>query len=150
MRGGSQTGQPTSNPKGLGRHLVIDLSGCRSEDLRDADSLIELLIEAAHRSGASIVGSYAERFGGGGGVSAIVVVKESHISIHTWPELGYASLDIFTCGQGVDPWKAYEVVLERLKPAGVGAIEIIRGLGVVMGRGNTNIEIEARQAQRGG
>lgn len=132
MRGGSRAGHPLYNSKGLGRHLVVELSGCDANILRDANFIMDLLTEAAHRCGATIVGKYAERFGGGGGVSAILVIKESHISIHTWPELGYASLDIFTCGEKLDPWKAYELILEKIRPANVGAIEIIRGLSVAV------------------
>jgi len=117
--------------KGLGRHLVVELQGCSPEKLKDIKALLEILSEAAVRSGATIVGRYAEKFGGGGGVSAIVVIKESHISIHTWPEHGYAALDIFTCGQSVDPWKAYDYVVERLEPGSVTAFEIIRGMNIL-------------------
>ncbi|MCS7146201.1 MAG: adenosylmethionine decarboxylase [Nitrososphaerota archaeon] len=148
MRGGSRAEHPLPNPKGLGRHLVVELCGCDSDILRDSNFILDVLTEAAHSSGAEVVGRYSERFGGGGGVSAIVVIKESHISIHTWPELGYASLDIFTCGEHVNPWKAYGLIIEKLKPTGVGAIEIIRGLNVSLNM-SVNLQVQAGK-RRGG
>jgi len=62
------------------------------------------------------------------GVTGVVVVKESHISIHTWPEYGYASIDIFTCGNNSNPWKAYQYIVETLKPKRVQVIELKRGI----------------------
>jgi S-adenosylmethionine decarboxylase len=63
-------------------------------------------------------------------VSYILVVKESHISVHTWPELGYAAVDIYTCGEHVDPWKAFNVMAESFNPKTVSVMEIKRGLMV--------------------
>ncbi len=98
--------------------------------MSDPSGLLSLLKEAACMSGASVVGQYAERFEGGGGVSAIVVVKESHMAVHTWPELEYASVDIFTCGERADPWKAFQIIVERLNPRHNSVFEIIRGVSI--------------------
>ncbi len=148
MRGGSRAGHPVSNSKGLGRHLIVELFGCDPHILSDANLLDEILTGAALYSGATIVGKYFERFGEGGGVSAIVVIKESHISIHTWPELGYAALDIYTCGESIDPWKAYDLIVGRIEPLNVGAFEIIRGLNVYR---NSRVSLQAREGKlRGG
>ncbi|MEM0445401.1 MAG: adenosylmethionine decarboxylase [Nitrososphaerota archaeon] len=146
MRGGSRAGHPAYNSKGLGRHIIVELYGCNPEILSDADTLLEILTEAAVCSGATIIGKYVERFDGGGGVSAIVVIKESHISLHTWPELRYASLDIFTCGENTDPWKSYEFVIEKMRPASVSTLEIVRGLNVSRG---VDLRLEAG-GSRGG
>lgn len=131
MRGGSRAGHHAYNSMGLGRHIIVELYGCDSYLLSEANTLLEILTEAAMYGGATVVGRYVERFEGGGGVSAIVVIKESHISLHTWPELGYASLDIFTCGNTTDPWKSYDFILKRIKPASVNTLEIVRGLNVL-------------------
>lgn len=130
MRVGGQAGNPSRDVKGLGRHLILELTGCDRLLLSDVDFLEDLLTKAAVASGATIVGTYSERFDDGQGVSAIIVLKESHISIHTWPELGYAALDIYTCGENIDPWKAYDLIISRLEPENVGAFEVIRGLNV--------------------
>ncbi|MEM0381299.1 MAG: adenosylmethionine decarboxylase [Nitrososphaerota archaeon] len=148
MRGGSRAGHPVYNSKGVGRHLIVDLYGCDPHILSDEKPLIRILTEAANHSGATIVGRYAEKFDKGGGVSAIVVIKESHISLHTWPELGYASLDIFTCGDSVDPWKAYEYIIRKIRPFKVGAFEVIRGQNVLIDL-SLSLHTEAEE-QRGG
>lgn len=62
------------------------------------------------------------------GVSGVVVISESHLAIHTWPELGYAAVDIFTCGETVDPWDAYRLLVELFGPERVTATEIRRGM----------------------
>ena len=93
----------------LGRHLVVEYSGCDSGILGNADLLEEYLNEAVRKSGATIVRSVFHRYNPQG-VSGVVVIAESHISIHTWPEYGYAAVDFFTCGQSVDPHKAHEYI----------------------------------------
>jgi len=61
-------------------------------------------------------------------VSGVVVIAESHISIHTWPEYGYAAVDIYTCGESTDPWRACEIVAEELKAQSVYVTQINRGI----------------------
>jgi len=62
------------------------------------------------------------------GISGVVVIAESHLSIHTWPEYNFASVDIYTCGNEVDPWKAYNYLLKHFKAKGVTALELKRGM----------------------
>ncbi len=112
--------------KALGRHVLSEYYGCDPFILDDVDLLKELMEEAARRSGATIVKSIFHRFNPYG-VSGVVVIAESHLSIHTWPELGYASVDLYTCGENVDPWIAFEFLKEKLKAKTATTIELKRG-----------------------
>ncbi|RLF17668.1 MAG: adenosylmethionine decarboxylase [Thermoprotei archaeon] len=113
----------------LGRHIIAEFIGCPREILDDVELLRNLLIEAANRAGSQVVTETFFKFRPQG-VSGVVVIKESHLSVHTWPEYGYAAIDIFTCGSNVDPWKAYGFLRERLKPSHVSVIEVRRGVDV--------------------
>ncbi len=112
----------------LGRHLVCELHGVSPDLLRDKEMLRDLLLRAAEASGSTIVGDYFYKFEGSMGVTGVVVVAESHLSIHTWPEYGYAAVDVFTCGDHTDPWRALEVLRERLRPERVDVTELTRGI----------------------
>jgi S-adenosylmethionine decarboxylase proenzyme len=94
--------------------------------LNDVGKIKGLMDEAAAVSGASIVESIFHRYSPHG-VSGVVVIEESHLAIHTWPEYGYAAVDLFTCGEEVDPWKAYEFLKKGLVPQSTSTQEIIRG-----------------------
>ncbi|UOP00203.1 adenosylmethionine decarboxylase [Kingella potus] len=82
-----------------GRHGLLDLYGCDASILRDADRLHTLLAQAAAAARATILHSRFHTFGGAGGVTGVLLLAESHISIHTWPEHRYAAADIFLCGK---------------------------------------------------
>ncbi|UCD95233.1 MAG: S-adenosylmethionine decarboxylase proenzyme [Candidatus Zixiibacteriota bacterium] len=111
----------------LGRHLIAELSDCPSEVLNDSAILEEVMKEAARISGATVVDSTFHRYSPQG-LSGIVVIAESHISVHTWPEYGYAAIDCFTCGTSVDPWKALEYLKSALKSRSMAVSEIKRGI----------------------
>lgn len=82
----------------LGVHVLLELNECRTELLMDVASVREKLIEAVRKGGGTIVGDYFQQFEPYG-VSGMIVISESHVSIHTWPEYGYAAVDVFTCGK---------------------------------------------------
>ena len=82
----------------LGTHGLLDLHGCPPQPLRDAALLQTLLEQAAGQCGATVLSAHFHTFGGGGGVTGVLLLAESHISIHTWPEHGFAAADIFMCG----------------------------------------------------
>ena len=82
--------------------------------------------EAARRAGATIIHSRFHPFSPMG-ISGVVLIQESHLTIHTWPELGYAAVDVFTCGPDVDPWKACEFLQESLHAEHCEAREYERG-----------------------
>lgn len=85
------------SPTPLGRHLLLDLYDCPEELLRfPADSEV-ILLAAAEAMGATVIESRFHAFSPHG-VSGMVIIAESHLSIHTWPEHGYAAVDVFSCG----------------------------------------------------
>lgn len=112
--------------RALGRHLVLELYNCDPEVLNDRDRIEEIMTKAAERAGATIVQKVFHLFNPHG-VSGVVVIAESHLAIHTWPEYGYAAVDVFTCGSKVDPWKAYEYIKEQLGAQYHSTMEIYRG-----------------------
>jgi len=111
----------------LGRHLLLELKICNEEVLDDLDFLKDCLNEAAIQSGATVVGESFYHFSPCG-VSGVVNIAESHISIHTWPEYRYAAVDVFTCGDDVDPEKAARLITERLGAQSHSLIELRRGI----------------------
>ena len=86
----------------VGRHVTMDLRGAPYEKLNDSVYLKRVMIEAAHRCGATIVGEQFVKFDPQG-VTGVLVLSESHLSIHTYPEEGFAAIDCYTCGEHVDP-----------------------------------------------
>ncbi len=111
----------------LGRHLVVEFTGCSSKLLDDMQHLEESLNEAVRRSGATKVRSILHRYNPQG-ISGVVVIAESHFSIHTWPEYGYAAVDFFTCGESVDPYRALDYMKEHLEASDVQVTELMRGM----------------------
>ena len=111
----------------LGKHLLLELQDCNKEVLNDLIFLRNALVTAAINCGATVLGESFHPFNPQG-VSGVVVIAESHLSIHTWPEYGYAAADIFTCGTSVQPEKAAEVLIEKLGAKNHSLIEIQRGL----------------------
>jgi len=112
--------------KGLGKHLVVELYGCDSAKISDMKVIEKHLQKAVNLSGATIVQPFFHQFPPNG-VSGIVVVAESHFSIHTWPEFGYAALDIFTCGDLTEGRKAVEYLKKHLKVKSCSIMELERG-----------------------
>ena len=111
----------------LGRHLLLELKICDEEVLNDLSFLRDCLKEAAVQSGATVVGESFYHFSPQG-VSGVVNIAESHISIHTWPEYKYAAVDVFTCGDDVDPEMAARVITEKLGAQSHSLIELRRGI----------------------
>ena len=111
----------------LGRHLLVELHDCDREALNDLEFIREVMLQAAISCGAEVLGDSFHRFSPQG-VSGVVVIAESHISIHTWPEHGYAAADVFTCGTKVNPEIAAEVLIEKLGSKSHTLTEILRGV----------------------
>ena len=111
----------------LGRHLIVEYADCNNNVLDDIALLEEYMKESVRQAGATIVKSVFHRYNPQG-VSGVVVIAESHISIHTWPEYGYASVDFFTCGESVDPYKAFEYMKEKLQSQKPHVFELKRGI----------------------
>ncbi|MBS3946870.1 MAG: S-adenosylmethionine decarboxylase proenzyme [Dethiobacter sp.] len=116
----------------LGRHILAEFHGCPTEFLNDIQRIERTMVDAALEAGAEIREVAFHKFSPQG-VSGVVVISESHLAIHTWPELGYAAVDVFTCGETVDPWVSCNYLREHLSAENMSAQEILRG----------NIELEA-------
>lgn len=115
----------------LGKHLLLELQDCDKEVLNDLSFLRSTLVAAATDCGAMVLGDSFHPFHPQG-VSGVVVIAESHLAIHTWPEYGYAAVDIFTCGTSVEPEKAAEVLIEKLGAKNHSVVEVQRGLLVTV------------------
>jgi S-adenosylmethionine decarboxylase len=100
---------------------------CDPEVLNDEEKITRYMLQAAEISGATIVGEVFHRFSPHG-VSGAVVIAESHLSIHTWPEYRYAALDLFTCGDNVDPWKGFTFLRKKLRAERLSQTELRRGM----------------------
>lgn len=108
-----------------GMHLLVDLWGARN--LGDPKAVEAALREAATAAEATILTAHFHHFTPNGGVSGVLVLAESHISIHTWPERNFAAIDIFMCG-ACDPHKAVPVLKRHFAPESVHVNEQRRGL----------------------
>jgi len=110
----------------LGRHILVEAYDCDPSALDDILGLEQSMKEAAEAAGATVVESAFRKFEPHG-VSGVLVISESHLTIHTWPEFGYAAIDLFTCGCNADPWKAFERLSSYLGSSRTTSIEILRG-----------------------
>jgi len=113
--------------KALGRHILAEVFGCDPGVLNNFEEVERIMVQAALEAGAEVREVAFHRFSPQG-VSGVVIISESHLAVHTWPELGYAALDVFTCGDRVDPWQACENVVERFGAASMTASETLRGI----------------------
>ena len=97
----------------MGRHVIADLHDVSAELLCSIDFWKEILIDGAKKSGATVLSDHFHHFGEGYGLTGVIVLAESHISIHTWPEKNYAAIDVFMCGT-CDPEVAVDHITSRL------------------------------------
>ncbi len=116
----------TTPHRPAGVHLLADLHGISPGLLTDAARIDTLLREAALAAGARILHSHFHTFGPGMGVTGVLLLAESHISIHTWPEVGFAAADIFMCGAAL-PQRALALIEASLRPASRSVRTVERG-----------------------
>ncbi|MBN8538487.1 MAG: polyamine aminopropyltransferase [Deltaproteobacteria bacterium] len=109
----------------LGRHILVEFTGCNADILNDVAVIEKTMIEAAQKAGATVINTNFHHFSPWG-VSGVVVIQESHLAIHTWPEYRYAAVDLFTCGETVDPWVSFDW-LKTILEASYSALEMKRG-----------------------
>jgi len=107
--------------------LLLELKSCDRKVLDDVEALREAMLAAASECGATVLGESFHQFSPQG-VSGVVIIAESHLFIHTWPEYGYAAADIFTCGNSVQPEKAAQVLTRRLASKNYSVVEMRRGI----------------------
>ncbi|MEM1537612.1 MAG: adenosylmethionine decarboxylase [Candidatus Nezhaarchaeales archaeon] len=112
----------------MGRHLIIEFYGCNPEMLANDERIKKTLLRSIEVMGGHVKGECLYKFPPYGGITLLIAIAESHVSIHTWPEHGYAAIDIFTCGSNMDPWKAYDVIINEFKPRKFNVTDIRRGI----------------------
>ena len=112
--------------KTIGRHLIAEYYHCDASILNDVTTVRNAMMRAAREVGATILGESFHQFTPQG-VSGTVVIAESHLSVHTWPENGYVAVDIYTCG-GLDPRKGFNSLFDDLMAGSCRVQEILRGL----------------------
>ncbi|MFA6433093.1 MAG: adenosylmethionine decarboxylase [Elusimicrobiales bacterium] len=113
--------------KSLGQHLIVELYECDKKTLSSVDQVQSIMIAAAKAADATVIDSIFHHFEPYG-VSGVIVIAESHFAIHTWPEFGYASVDLFTCGAGTRPWEAFKRLKKAFKAAHFSVMKLERGL----------------------
>ncbi len=111
----------------LGRQILVEFYDCNRDILNGEDLIRDILLEGVRRSGATIVSDTFHTFSPHG-VSGVVVIAESHVAIHTWPEHGYAAVDVFTCGETIDPWVIQKYLETEFEAGNVSSMEMKRGL----------------------
>lgn len=107
-----------------GTHLIIDLWGC--EGIDDIDRIDRAMRDSVEAAGATLLHIHLHHFTPNSGVSGVAVLAESHISVHSWPECGYAAFDVFMCGDA-QPHKAVDVLKAAFGPSRVRVTEHLRG-----------------------
>ncbi len=112
------------SPKGY--HFIVEASGC-GEIIGNVQEMQKILVEAARQANTQVWSVSFHCFPPNG-VSGVVVISESHLSIHTWPEENYMALDIYTCGEQSLPEVAVKYVIEQVKSTHTHITEITRGL----------------------
>ncbi|WP_159886166.1 adenosylmethionine decarboxylase [Paenibacillus puerhi] len=111
-----------------GRHVAVDAWGIDYDKLNETNRLSHHMVQAAEAGGATVLSFQAKQFKPQG-ATVLVLLSESHMSIHTYPEKGFAALDCYTCGQEVDPQAAIEAMLRYLEPQVTSQVKVVRGTG---------------------
>ncbi|MFA8342843.1 MAG: polyamine aminopropyltransferase [Rhodothermaceae bacterium] len=131
----------------LGRHILVEFIGCNSEIMNDASIIEKAMVDAASNAGATVINSTFHHFSPFG-VSGVVVIQESHLAIHTWPEYQYAAVDLFTCGDSVDPWISFDHLKEVFQAKNYSAIEMKRGAINLLERVDFDIKSIREEAKK--
>ena len=113
--------------KALGKHLILELYGCPAEFLNDPVIIEQSLTAAVVASGATLIKPFFHQFAPQG-VSGVIIIAESHFTIHTWPEYNYAAVDVFTCGDVIDMNAAVEAMRTGLQAQSLQKMGIDRGM----------------------
>jgi spermidine synthase len=109
----------------LGNHILVEFSGCTPQIMNEVSTIEQGMVDAAIKAGATVINSTFHHFSPYG-VSGVVVIQESHLAIHTWPEYGYAAVDLFTCGD-INAWISFDYLKEVFQAKNYSAIELRRG-----------------------
>jgi S-adenosylmethionine decarboxylase len=111
----------------IGRHLILELWGCDAERINSIEVIKQAMTETIEACGATLLDLRVYPFTPIG-VTGVAILSESHMMIHTWPEYGYAAVDVFTCGHHTDPNAAVPVLRKHFSPERVQVMEMNRGI----------------------
>ncbi len=111
----------------LGRQILVEFYDCDSDKINDVEYIESSFLAATRASKATIISHNFHKFSPHG-VSGVVVIAESHVSIHSWPEYNYAAVDIFTCGDTIDPWVIQEHLKKAFNSQNTSSMEMKRGM----------------------
>ena len=109
----------------LGNHILVEFMSCDPHIMNDVSAIERDMVAAAQKAGATVINSTFHHFSPYG-VSGVVVIQESHLAIHTWPEYGYAAVDLFTCGE-MNAWISFDHLKECFGAKSYSALELKRG-----------------------
>jgi S-adenosylmethionine decarboxylase len=127
------------NMETIGRHVISDLWECNANFLDNIEFIEKVMVDAALEAGADIREITFHKFHPQG-ISGVIIISESHLTIHSFPEHRYASIDIYTCGEIINPHVAAKFLAEHLESKRVESLEIPRGTG--------KLHVEGEQMQR--
>ncbi|MCF8034836.1 MAG: adenosylmethionine decarboxylase [Desulfarculaceae bacterium] len=113
--------------KALGSHLILELYSCPAHLLDDPQHVAKIMTSAVEASGATMIKPFFHQFAPQG-VSGVIIISESHFTIHTWPEFGYAAIDVFTCGDVIDMDVAAETLRAGLEAGSMQKMMLSRGM----------------------
>ncbi|MBA2173367.1 S-adenosylmethionine decarboxylase proenzyme [Halobacillus locisalis] len=114
----------------MGRHVIAELWDCNEGKLNDMSYIEQVFVDAALKAGAEVREVAFHKFAPHG-VSGVVIISESHLTIHSFPEHGYASIDVYTCGDRIDPNVAALYIVDALEAGRNETVEVPRGMGPV-------------------
>jgi S-adenosylmethionine decarboxylase len=103
-----------TTPESFGKHYLVDLMDCDPEILKSVERVREVFVRAAKDCGATVIDDLFHQYDPFG-VSGVVLIAESHLAVHTWPENSYAGVDIFTCGEEMSPEIAIEILAKEFQ-----------------------------------
>jgi spermidine synthase len=129
----------------LGNHILVEFMNCDPKLMNDVAGIERDMVAAARAAGATVINSTFHHFSPYG-VSGVVVIEESHLAIHTWPEYGYAAVDLFTCGD-MDSWVSFDLLKEAFKSKSYSAIEMKRGSVNLLTRNDFDMTSMRQKAQ---
>ena len=110
----------------LGRHIIAEFYNCSPEKINNVAHIEKSMVDAAEKAGATVINTTFHHFSPFG-ISGVVVIEQSHLSIHTWPEYQFASIDLFTCGDSINPWVSFDHLKEEFAAEYFSSLELQRG-----------------------
>ncbi len=113
--------------KGLGKHLIVELYGCKRQLIDDLNHIKTVMIKAATMAKATVISHDFHKFAPHG-VTGVLILAESHFAIHTWPEFGYCAVDLFTCGDLTDNDAALDIIKTEFEAQHYSASQMVRGI----------------------